>query len=114
MLGALVFIAMHIAFTRQLDAMIAGETRTLVDEYHADGPGELGEAIAEREASRSPQRLMYAVFAPDGRRLYGSSRRAVRRLACTTCSSSTREKVPTPGAAWPSTSRRRTIIGGRR
>jgi signal transduction histidine kinase len=71
LLGALVFMAMHIAFTRQLDAMISDETRTLVDEYHADGPREMGEAIAEREASRSAQRLMYAVFAPDGRRIYG-------------------------------------------
>lgn len=72
LLGSLVFLAMHIAFTRQLDAMISDEARTLVDEYHADGDREMGEAIAEREASRSPQRLMYAVFAPDGRRLYGS------------------------------------------
>jgi signal transduction histidine kinase len=71
-LGSLVFFAMHIAFTRQLDAMISDETRTLVDEYHADGDREMREAIAEREASRSPQRLMYAVFAPDGRRIYGS------------------------------------------
>src|SRR5690348_3975125 len=71
-LGTVVFLAMHIAFTRQLDAMITDETRTLVDQYRSDGPGELGEAIAVREKSRSPQRLMYAVFAPDGRRLYGS------------------------------------------
>jgi len=72
LLGSLVFFAMHIAFTRQLDATISDETRTLVDEYHADGPREMGEAIAERERSRSPQRLMYAVFGPDGRRIYGS------------------------------------------
>lgn len=71
-LGTVVFFAMHIAFTRQLDAMIADETGTLVDEYHADGASEMGEAITEREKSRSPERLMYAVFAPDGRRLYGS------------------------------------------
>lgn len=71
MLGTLVFLAMHIAFTRQLDATIADETQTLVDEYRADGDHELGEAIAQRERSSSPQHLMYAVFAPDGRRLYG-------------------------------------------
>lgn len=71
-LGSLVFFAMHIAFTRQLDAMISDEARTLVVEYHADGDREMGDAITEREASRSPQRLMYAVFAPDGRRIYGS------------------------------------------
>src|SRR5947209_6456194 len=71
-LGSLVFLAMHVAFTRQLDATISDEARTLVDEYHADGEREMRDAIAEREASRSPQRLMYAVFAPDGRRIYGS------------------------------------------
>jgi signal transduction histidine kinase len=71
-LGALVFFAMHLAFTRQLDAMISVEARTLTDEYHSDGDREMREAILEREASRSPQRLMYAVFAPDGKRLYGS------------------------------------------
>lgn len=71
-LGALVFVAMHIAFTRQLDAMVTDETRTLVDEYRVDGDRELGQAIVEREASHSPQRMMYAVFAPDGRRLYGT------------------------------------------
>lgn len=70
-LGTIVFFAMHLAFTRQLDATIMGEAHTLVDEYHADGGREFGEAIAEREASTSPQHLMYAVFAPDGRRLYG-------------------------------------------
>lgn len=70
-LGTLVFVAMHIAFTRQLDATIADETRTLVDEFHTDGDGEMRQAIAEREASRSPERLMYAVFAPDGRRIAG-------------------------------------------
>ena len=71
-LGVVVFFAMHIAFTRQLDATITDEARTLVDEYHGGGGRELTEAIAEREASRSPTRLLYAVFAPNGRRLYGS------------------------------------------
>jgi len=71
-LGVVVFFAMHIAFTRQLDATITDEAQTLVDEYHGGGARELTEAIAEREASRSPTRLLYAVFAPDGRRLHGS------------------------------------------
>jgi len=73
-LGGLVFVAMHVAFTRQLDATITDESRTLVDEFHGDGEAELRQAIADREASKSRQRLMYAVFAPDGRRLYGSLR----------------------------------------
>lgn len=71
LLGTIVFFAMHFAFMRQLDATITGEAQTLVEEYRSDGGSELDQAIAEREASTSPQRLMYAVFAPDGRRLYG-------------------------------------------
>ena len=71
LLGVVVFGAMHLAFTRQLDAAISDETQILIDEYRAD-PGELSEAIAVREASRSPRRMLYAVFAPDGRRIAGS------------------------------------------
>lgn len=71
-LGAIVFGVMHVAFSRQLDSMIADEARTLVDEYRAGGNGELAEAIAAREASTSATRMLYAVVAPDGRRLYGS------------------------------------------
>lgn len=71
-LGSLVFGAMHVAFTHQLDATISDESRTLVDEFRSDGDGELRQAIADREASTSRQRLMYAVFAPSGQRLYGS------------------------------------------
>lgn len=71
-LGGLVFVAMHVAFTHQLDSTVSDESRTLVDEFKSDGDGEMAQAIADREASRSPQRLMYAVFAPDGRRIHGS------------------------------------------
>jgi signal transduction histidine kinase len=71
-LGLIVFAAMHIGFTRQLDAMVADDARTLIDEYDLGGDRELGEAIAEREASHSPTRTRYAVFAPDGRRIYGT------------------------------------------
>lgn len=70
-LGTIVFGATHIAFRRQLDATISEESRTLVDEYHSDGEDELRQAIADREASKSPQRLMYAVFLPGGQRVYG-------------------------------------------
>jgi signal transduction histidine kinase len=71
-LGSVVFGATHVAFRRQLDATISEESRTLVDEYHSDGEDELRQAIADREASKSPQRLMYAVFLPNGQRIYGS------------------------------------------
>ena len=71
-LGAIVFLAMHVAFTRQLDATVADEVRTLATEFHSDGGGELSDAIAQRESSTSPARLLYAVFAPDGRRIHGT------------------------------------------
>ncbi len=70
-LGVAVFWAMHVAFTRQLDAVLAEEATTLAAEYRSDGPGELGDAIAQREASRAPDRLLYALFAPDGRHRFG-------------------------------------------
>ena len=71
-LGAIIFAVMHIAFTRQLDTMIADGTQSLVADYRQDGPAELADAIREREASPSSTRLLYAVYAPDGRRLYGN------------------------------------------
>lgn len=74
LLGLVVFAIMHVAFTRQLDAMISDEARTLVDERGSGGPRELAEAIAEREKSRSPTRMLYALFALDGRRIAGTLR----------------------------------------
>lgn len=72
LLGLVVFAAMHVAFVRQLDASVSDEAQTLVDEYRTGGMGELKEAIAVRESSGSPTRMLYAVFAPDGRRIAGS------------------------------------------
>ena len=75
LLGIIVYWSMHLAFTHQLDVMIADEAQTLVSEYKSDGGvGELVDAIAQREGSRAPERLLYAVFAPDGRRVMGSLR----------------------------------------
>ena len=37
LLGVVVFFAMHIAFTSQLDATIADETQTLIGEYRSGG-----------------------------------------------------------------------------
>src|SRR5215831_2776547 len=72
LLGIIVFAAMHIAFGRQLDATVAGEAHSLQDEYLRGGDVELAREIAEREAPSSSTNMLYAVFAPDGRRLYGS------------------------------------------
>lgn len=72
LLGIVIFWAMHVAFTRQLDATVADEAQSLVAEYRNEGGTELSHAIANRELSRSPARILYAVFAPDGRRIYGT------------------------------------------
>lgn len=72
LLGVIVFAVMHVAFSRQLDSMVSDEARTLEGEFSGGGDGELAEAIAEREAQHSTTRMLYAVFAPDGRRIHGS------------------------------------------
>ena len=72
LLGTVVFWAMHIAFTRQLDATIIDEAQTLRLEYRAEEPAELADAIAQRERVSRGARLYYAVFEPDGRRAFGS------------------------------------------
>lgn len=72
LLGILVFAVMHIAFSRQLDSMVLDESRMLQSEYASGGDGELADAIAERETQHSPTQMLYAVFAPDGRRLHGT------------------------------------------
>src|SRR4051794_36545824 len=72
LLGVIVFAVMHIAFSRQLDSMVLDESETLRSEYVSGGDNELAEAIAEREAQRSTTQMLYAVFAPDGHRIYGT------------------------------------------
>jgi signal transduction histidine kinase len=72
LLGSIIFALTHISLTRQLDSMLLDEAATLTSEYHSGANRELGEAIAERESSASATRMLYAVFAPDGRRIYGS------------------------------------------
>ena len=71
-LGIVMFAVMHAAFTRQLDAAVSDEARVLVDEYRSGDPTDLPEAIAVRESSHSPTRMLYAVFSPDGRRVAGT------------------------------------------
>jgi signal transduction histidine kinase len=70
LLGAVVFGVIHVAFTRQLDAIASDEAQALESEFRSGGLRELGEAIAEREAASN--RMLYAVFAPDGQKIYGS------------------------------------------
>lgn len=80
LLGLIVFAVMHLAFSRQLDSMVSDEARTLQEEFASDGDSELAQAIAVREASSSPTRMLYAVFAPDGRRIHGSLQTTRPRL----------------------------------
>ncbi len=72
LLGLVVFGVMHVAFIGQLDAVVSDEAQTLVDEYHSGGMRELRQEIAMREASHSPTRLLFAIFAPDGQRIAGT------------------------------------------
>lgn len=72
LLGIIVFAIMHLAFARQLDSMVSDEAQTIRDEYSRGGDQELARAIAAREASNSSTRMLYAVFDPSGRRIYGS------------------------------------------
>jgi HAMP domain-containing protein len=71
LVGVVLFWAMHLDFTRQLDATLRDESATLVAEAHAEGIRELAGAIAQREAAGSRDRLLYALFSKDGRRIAG-------------------------------------------
>jgi signal transduction histidine kinase len=80
LLGTVIFWAMHIAFTRQLDAIITDEAQTLRLEYRANEPAELADAITQRERLGRSAGLHYAVFEPDGRRAMGSLNAAMPEL----------------------------------
>jgi len=72
LLGAIVFATTHLVFSRQLDGMVTDESQELQRSFANGGEQELAKEIAAREASKSARKMGYAVFAPDGRRLYGS------------------------------------------
>ena len=80
LLGAVIFWAMHVAFTRQIDAMVTDEAQTLLYEYRPNEPSELADSIAQRERFGRGARLYYAVFEPDGRRAMGSLNAAMPEL----------------------------------
>jgi len=80
LLATVIFWAMHIAFTRQLDTVITDEAQTLLLEYRADGEAELANAIAQRERLGQGAKLYYAVFEPDGRRAFGALNAAMPAL----------------------------------
>jgi signal transduction histidine kinase len=80
LLGIVLFWTMHLDFTRQIDATLSEEAATLAGEYRSDGPREIAAAIAQREASRSRDRLLYALFDRNGRRVAGSLETGSPRL----------------------------------
>lgn len=81
LLGAIIFWAMHIAFTRQLDAMLQDEVETLIIEYRSGGEAELRDAIAQRERlTQQGATLYYAEFASNGQRTFGSLNAAMPAL----------------------------------
>jgi signal transduction histidine kinase len=71
-LAAVTFSVMRVAFSRQLDSMVSDEVLEIAAEYRIAGAGVLAGSIAQRESSTSSTRMLYAVFAPDGRRIAGS------------------------------------------
>ena len=83
MLGAVVFGVIHVAFTRQLDAMVSDDAQTLADEFRSGGMAESTEAIVETRGG-----VQLGCFTRCSRRMaagfYGSLRTASRPArACT-------------------------------
>lgn len=75
-LGGLVFLAAHRAVVAQVENQIAEDSATLSAEFREGGRRELAASLAEREAGTSANELVYAVFAPDGRRILGEMQAA--------------------------------------
>jgi signal transduction histidine kinase len=71
LLGVAVYFAADAEFRQQQDASIADETAELVHAYASEGPAELHEMIAEREAG-GVNAFGYALFDAQGRRIVGS------------------------------------------
>lgn len=71
-LAVVTFFVMRSAFANQLNSMVSDESLEVAAEFRDAGPKGLAESLRERESSTSPTRLLYAAFAPDGRRVAGS------------------------------------------
>ena len=95
LLGLVVFGAMHLAFTDNWMRRYQTRPRPSSTNTGRTG-GELRDSIAVRESSRSPRRMLYAVFAPDGRRSQGPLQTSsAGSLAFTTFGLLIRRKDPT-------------------
>ena len=112
LLGTIVFFAMHFAFTRQLDATIASEAQTLVDEYRSDGGPNWRRRLRNAKLDVPAAAHVAASLQMDGDST-AICKPFDRRSVCTTCSSWTHPKGPTPDAdsANQRSIARRTIVG---
>ena len=72
MFGVIVLAVMHFALIARIDSSLSDEVHTLSAEYASGGDRELGEAIVDRQATWSMTRMLYGVYASDGRRIMGS------------------------------------------
>lgn len=70
-LGLGVYWTADHALRAQLDDRIAAEVSSLVSEYRGEGSASLRMVIARRETARATNRLGYALYAADGRRIGG-------------------------------------------
>ncbi|CAN5205304.1 ATP-binding protein [soil metagenome] len=70
-LGLAITLVAHFAFMRQLEAQIVEDSVALLAEYRLEGHDGLNFAIRERQAGSRGNELIYAVYAPDGRRVAG-------------------------------------------
>lgn len=71
LVGTVVILVAHSAFARQLDQQIMDDSKGIVAEYREEGFDAVVDAIAVRETGNGTNKLLYAVFAPGGRRLAG-------------------------------------------
>ena len=93
LLGTVLFCGHARGFQRQLNAMISDEAPRLPPSIERRRPGELGEAISDREAP-PPNRMLYAVFDPTAGEFMALSGTTRRRSACMKSCFSTRNEGP--------------------
>lgn len=72
--GGVIVMTSHIAFTHQQEAQILEDFGALVGEYRREGHPGLDFAIGERERRHTDNELLYAVYSPNGRRIAGRLR----------------------------------------
>lgn len=80
LLGCVIFVAVHFALLARIDSILVDDAQTLVAEYRSGGDDYLADAIANRDTTWSPTRLLHAVYGPGGRRIMGTFSAAMPSL----------------------------------